>query len=105
MNHLEQDEILRMAWEGQAFALYVYTPLCGTCQAAGRMLKVAEYLLPDDILYQANIADIQKIVYQYQIKSVPALLLFSGEKELPSHIYKMESAQHLLNQIRRVISS
>lgn len=105
MKNIEQNEILRMAWEGKAFALYVYTPLCGTCQAGLRMLQVAEYLLPENILFKVNIADIQNVVQQYQITSVPALLLFSGEKQLPTHIYKMESAQHLLNQIRRVISS
>lgn len=98
-----EQEILKMAWEGQAFALYVYTPLCGTCHAARRMLEVCEHLLPSGVLYEANITQIQSLVQQYQIRSVPAVLLFSGAKELPTSIYRMESVEHLLSQIRRVI--
>ncbi|MCM3783877.1 thioredoxin family protein [Neobacillus mesonae] len=103
MIETSEQEILRMAWEGQAFALFIYTPLCGTCHAARRMLEVCEHLLPAEILYEANITQIQGLVQQYQIRSVPAVLLFSGEKALPKHVYRMESVEHLLAQIRRVI--
>lgn len=30
----------------EKLALYFYTPLCGTCQLAGRMLEIAEQAVP-----------------------------------------------------------
>ncbi|MBB6021483.1 thioredoxin-like negative regulator of GroEL [Paenibacillus sp. JGP012] len=95
--------LMRGVWEGVPQAVFIYTPLCGTCAAARRMLEVTEHMLPDNILYEMNIHDIPELVQQFQISSVPALMLFNGEMDVPSMVYRMNSVEHLLNEIRKVV--
>lgn len=56
-------------------ALYVYTPLCGTCAVARRMLSVAEASLPEVAIFTANINVMPGLAEAYKIESVPCLLL------------------------------
>lgn len=103
MREIGQKEARRAIWEGCKLAWFVYTPMCGTCAAARRMLEVAEHLLPRGAVVQSNINYIPELVQEYRISSVPALLLFNGQNEYPEIIYKMESVEHLLNRIRSVM--
>lgn len=103
MKELGQKEVRRAIWEGCKLALFVYTPMCGTCAAARRMLEVAEHLLLEGVVVQSNINYIPELVQEYRISSVPALLLYNGENENPEIIYKMESVEHLLSRIRSVV--
>ncbi|MNW24148.1 hypothetical protein D3C74_08590 [compost metagenome] len=102
MKELTQKELQRSIWEGYRLAVYVYTPMCGTCAVARKMLEVVEQMLDTDILVQANINGIPHLVQEYQIASVPALLLFDGVSGNPRVVYRMESVQHLLEQVRSV---
>ncbi|ASR47240.1 thiol reductase thioredoxin [Paenibacillus kribbensis] len=103
MREIGQKEARRAIWEGCKLALFVYTPMCGTCAAARRMLEVAEHLLSEGAVLQSNINYIPELVQDYRISSVPALLIYNGENEIPEIIYKMESVEHLLNRIRSVM--
>lgn len=58
-----------------ALALFVYTPLCGTCAVARRMLEVAEASLPGVRLFAANINTMPGLADAYRIESVPCLIL------------------------------
>ncbi|SFB16406.1 Thioredoxin [Cohnella sp. OV330] len=58
-----------------ALALFVYTPLCGTCALARRMLEVAEASLTNVRIASANINLMPGMAEAFQIESVPCLLL------------------------------
>ncbi|WP_217594346.1 thioredoxin family protein [Cohnella sp. GbtcB17] len=58
-----------------ALALFVYTPLCGTCALARRMLEVAEASLADVRIASANINLMPGLAEAFRIESVPCLLL------------------------------
>ena len=62
--------LMRGVWEGMPQAVFIYTPLCGTCTAARRMLEVVEHMLPEGIISEMNIHDIPELVQQFQISSV-----------------------------------
>ena len=36
-------------------AIYIFTPLCGTCQLAGKMLDIAKEVLPNASLEKVNL--------------------------------------------------
>ena len=95
--------LMRSVWEGVPQAVFIYTPLCGTCAAARRMLEIAEHLLPADILFEMNIHDIPELVQQFQISSVPAVMIFDGQQDVPKMVYRMSSVEHLLNEIRKAV--
>ncbi|TFE24894.1 thioredoxin family protein [Cohnella luojiensis] len=57
------------------FALFVHTPLCGTCLAARRMLAVAAEIVPEVELMSANINVMPDLAQKFQIESVPCLMI------------------------------
>ncbi|WP_342551453.1 thioredoxin family protein [Paenibacillus sp. FSL R7-0652] len=103
MKPITSKMLMRGVWEGVPHAVFIYTPLCGTCAAARRMLEVAEHLLPENTLVDMNIHDIPELVQQFQISSVPALMLFDGEQDVPRMVYRMNSVEHLLHEIRKAV--
>ncbi|MDQ0169610.1 thioredoxin family protein [Paenibacillus tundrae] len=103
MKPITSKMLMRSVWEGVPQAVFIYTPLCGTCVAARRMLEIAEHLLPADILFEMNIHDIPELVQQFQISSVPAVMIFDGEQGVPKMVYRMSSVEHLLNEIRKAV--
>ncbi|MHA0855281.1 thioredoxin family protein [Paenibacillus sp. CMAA1364] len=84
--------------------LFLYTPLCGTCTAAKRMLTVVEHLIPEDTITAINVNMMPLFAQEYKIRSVPAIMLMdAGHDGLPTIIYRMGSVEELLDAIRSVI--
>lgn len=107
MKELNEEQLLEvLEQEGSPLAVFLYTPLCGTCNAARRMLEVAEYMLPPElIIATANVNRMPEIVNQYRISSVPALLVTSADrKTAPAIYYAMISVEKVLAYIRSVTS-
>ncbi|UQZ37748.1 thioredoxin [Paenibacillus sp. PK3_47] len=92
--------------KGRPFAAFLYTPLCGTCKAARRMLEVAAHLLPEELdLGSANVNMLPDIVNRFRVSSVPALLVVPAERgSEPEIYYSMGSVERVLEYIRRVTS-
>jgi thioredoxin-like negative regulator of GroEL len=96
MNELTPQQIMQK-WEqpdSDPYALYIYTPFCGTCKLTERMLHVIEELLPNLPLAKININTIPKLVQTWKITSVPCLL-FIEKGEITKQIYAMKSIEHL----------
>ncbi|MGF7047508.1 thiol-disulfide isomerase/thioredoxin [Paenibacillus sp. DS2015] len=105
MKDLNQQElIIELSNTISPLAVFFYTPLCGTCKVARRMLEVAEQLLPPGIIMSADVNMMPQLVQLYQITSVPALLVTDASKLNPPIIrYRMGSVEELLNEIRSVV--
>ncbi|MEK3703118.1 thioredoxin family protein [Paenibacillus sp. FSL R7-0198] len=103
MKPITSKMLMRGVWEGMPQAVFIYTPLCGTCAAARRMLEVVEHMLPEGILSEMNIHDIPELVQQFKISSVPAVMLFDGQQDVPKMVYRMSSVEHLLSEIRKAV--
>ncbi|MBW4080433.1 thioredoxin domain-containing protein [Paenibacillus sp. S150] len=107
MKEMDQRELLEvLEREGEPLAVFLYTPLCGTCKAARRMLEVAEHLLPEKLLLAAgNVNMLPVLVNSYQISSVPALLVAPADRsKAPAVYYSMGSVERVLDYIRSVTS-
>ncbi|WP_054955804.1 thioredoxin family protein [Paenibacillus dakarensis] len=99
-----QERLLQRGKPASPMIVFLYTPLCGTCGAARRMLDVTEKLLPDELILEADVNFLPAVVQRFQIRSVPALLAISGKpQEPPKMLYRMGSVQDILNYIRGVI--
>lgn len=104
MNGAELLDLL--AQPGEPLAFFLYTPLCGTCKAARRMLEVAEHLLPPDLLVaEGNVNLLPQLVQSLKISSVPALLAVPGDRSSgPEILYSFGSVERVLAFIRGVNS-
>ncbi|MFC7687907.1 thioredoxin family protein [Ureibacillus sp. GCM10028918] len=86
--------------EQNAFvALYLYTPMCGTCAVASKMLEVIENLLPDLPLGKANINYLETLAMDYQVESVPCLLI--SEHGNVEKVYAFQSVPFLYEKLKK----
>lgn len=79
--------------------LYLYTPICGTCQVAGKMLTVIETLLPDRPIGKADLNYIPEIAEQVGVESVPCLIMIKDGK-IQDKIYAFHSVPYLLDKVK-----
>lgn len=105
MRQLDEKQLLEELWsKGKPLAVFMHTPFCGTCKVARRMLEVTEYMLPEGIIAEADVNMLPKVVEQYKIRSVPALLITDAQRSRkPEVVYSMGSVADLLAQIRGVL--
>ncbi|PFA70499.1 thiol reductase thioredoxin [Bacillus sp. AFS015802] len=82
-------------------AVYLYTPMCGTCQVAGKMMDVVEQLPQSFHFVKANLNYLPQFAEGQSIESVPCLLLFKDgvEKE---RIYAFQSVPFLYETMTKI---
>lgn len=101
MEEWTKRDINEMMAEHQSAIIYFYTPLCGTCQVAGRMLGIVEEITGPsfgkaDLNYMPDLAN------DLKIESVPCLLVF--QNGLPvEKVYAFRSVPNLLGIIKKYL--
>jgi thioredoxin 1 len=99
MKELSNEEIYNIIKQEETCALYLYTPLCGTCQVAGKILRIVEELLPNLELFKADLNYFPKLAEQFLIESVPCLLLFQNG-ECREKIYAFQSVPYIYEKLK-----
>ncbi|WP_042461783.1 thioredoxin family protein [Neobacillus dielmonensis] len=79
--------------------VYFYTPMCGTCQLAGKMLRVVEELVNTE-MGKMNLNFYPDLAEQFRIESVPCLL-FVKKGEVIETLYAFHSIPYLLERIQQ----
>lgn len=74
MLELTEAELRKRSDEGGSFAVFLYTPLCGTCQVAARMLEVVAAMRPAYAVGRANANGMPKLLQEWRVESVPCLM-------------------------------
>ncbi|KMY51715.1 thioredoxin family protein [Peribacillus loiseleuriae] len=103
MQEWNEKELNDAILQKETICLYLYTPMCGTCQVASKMLSVALELFPNLTSGKMNVNFIPSIAMQYKIESVPCLLLFK-EGQLIEKIYAFQSVPHLYMLLKELNS-
>lgn len=93
-----KEDVTKAISDGRSAFIYFYTPLCGTCQVAGRMLGVAEELVPGLAIYKTDLNYMPDIAEQIKIESVPCLLVLQ-EGSVKEKLYAFRSVPYLLGEI------
>ncbi|MDF2536177.1 MAG: thioredoxin family protein [Bacillales bacterium] len=78
-------------------AIYVYTPMCGTCQVASKMIRVLRELKPNVKIEEFDLNFHKSIAEKYHIESVPCLLIFEDD-QLLEKIYAFKSVPYLFDK-------
>jgi len=77
---------------------YLYTPMCGTCAIASKMMEVIVAMKPDLPIGKADLNYVEDLAVDYQIESVPCLLI-QKNGEVVHKIYAFHSIPYLLERI------
>ncbi|MDW0117564.1 thioredoxin family protein [Sporosarcina thermotolerans] len=84
--------------ESSKSVFYLYTPMCGTCMVASIMVEVISAMKPDLPIGKADLNFIEDLAIDYEIESVPCLLIQENGK-VTHKIYAFQSVPYLLEQI------
>ena len=99
MKELTQQELLNQVSQAEgSFAVFLYTPFCGTCQLAARMLGILLQMEPSLPLFQSNVNFLPAVIREWQITSVPCLVIL-GHGEIQEKIYKMQDVHALYQEL------
>ena len=84
--------------------VFVYTPMCGTCKLAEKMLHVIEATVPECPLVRVNILELANEMEHWRIESVPCLLAVRSGVVIRK-LYAFRSVDYLYQQILQLQSS
>ncbi|WP_332693179.1 thioredoxin family protein [Halalkalibacter lacteus] len=79
--------------------VFVYTPLCGTCMLAERMVRVVETAFETLPIFSLNINHSPAFAQKWKIKSVPCLLLFQKGLGV-ERVYAFQSIGYVHNVVK-----
>ncbi|NKE07171.1 thioredoxin family protein [Mesobacillus selenatarsenatis] len=101
MEEWNKEEIETFLGEKRTGYLYFYTPMCGTCQVASKMLTVIEQLLPDVPSGKADLNYLPEMAERFEIESVPCLIVLrKGEEQ--EKIYAFQSVPYLHEKLKEL---
>ncbi|MEW9698803.1 thioredoxin family protein [Paenibacillus sp. SI8] len=106
MQELSQQELLDYVNrdEQDSFAVFLFTPFCGTCKVTERMLDIVLTMKPELPLVKSNINYLPSLSREWQITSVPCIVIMERGKE-KRFLYRMQSVDELYRQLLPLISS
>ncbi|WP_332649035.1 thioredoxin family protein [Lysinibacillus sp. 54212] len=90
----------RVVEDEELAALYLYTPMCGTCAVASKMMDVVEQLLPLLPVGKANLNFMEDLAYENEIESVPCLLV-ARDGEIAQKVYAFQSVLNLYEILKK----
>lgn len=101
MIEVSSTEALKQSIDGHTLAaVYLYTPMCGTCQVAGKMMDVVEKLPQSFHFVKANLNYLPEYAEEHSIESVPCLLLLKDSME-QERIYAFQSVPFIYETITK----
>ena len=100
MEQWTREQWIEQLQSGEQCAFYLYTPLCGTCDVASKMLTVIENLLPDFPIGMANINYLGDFAMEMQVESVPCLII-ANNGEIQEKIYAFQSVPFLYTLLKK----
>jgi thioredoxin-like negative regulator of GroEL len=100
MNEWNQMELSAFFEKKASGLVYFYTPMCGTCQVASKMLQVIEQLVELDI-GKMNLNFYPDLARDFEIESVPCLLFVEAGK-VRETLYAFQSVPFLLEKIKQL---
>jgi thioredoxin-like negative regulator of GroEL len=98
MNEWNQTDFVDFFEKKSTGLIYFYTPLCGTCQLASKMLQVVEELV-DTPMGKMNLNFYPQLAKDLAIESVPCLLIVRDGKVVEM-LYAFHSVPYLLDKIK-----
>lgn len=99
MNEWNREELSSFLNNKLNGLIYFYTPLCGTCQVASKMLLVVEKMV-DIKIGKMNLNFYPDIAKNFAIESVPCLQFVRGGQVVET-IYAFHSVIYLNEKIKQ----
>jgi thioredoxin-like negative regulator of GroEL len=103
MKEFSQQEMFQFLDKKDTGLLYLYTPMCGTCQTASKILTVLKELI-DVPMAQTNLNYAPDLAISLSIESVPCLITVK-EGHVDEKIYAFHSVPYLYEKLNLYFNS
>ncbi|MBD8007485.1 thioredoxin family protein [Bacillus norwichensis] len=101
MEDWNKADIIESISQQEPAFIYFYTPMCGTCQMAGRMLEIVEEMT-GRVFGKADLNYMPDLAIELKIESVPCLLIL--QDGLPAEkVYAFRSVPNMLAIVQRYL--
>ncbi|RSK28466.1 thioredoxin [Bacillus sp. HMF5848] len=104
MREIQSDSLEQQLLNNEQVLVYLYTPLCGTCQLTKKMLTVIEDLDPSVNIAMMNMNYSSTFAEKWKIESVPCLLLIENELKFEK-IYAFRSIEFIRDKINTFLQT
>jgi thioredoxin 1 len=101
MQEWNREQWEQIIGENEVTAFYLYTPMCGTCAVASKMMEVIENVVIDVPIGKANINFLEELAMEQKIESVPCLLI-SRNGRVDEKIYAFQSVQNIYVKLKKI---
>ena len=96
--NLNYDELKALLIKEQLVTTLVYTPTCGTCHVAKKMLEVVKAAKQDLVITMINLNYNANLAEELEIMSVPCIIIYKNG-EFVEKIYAFEYVPYLYKKI------
>ncbi|MCP8617729.1 thioredoxin family protein [Salirhabdus salicampi] len=104
MKEITKDNLAIFNQEVGLSFIFIYTPFCGTCNVARKMLNTIEQMKGSLQFHAMNASLFPHVMQQYKIKSVPCLIVFrNGIAE--EKIYAFHSVPYMYEKLQMYLPS
>jgi len=100
MKECTRKEIMDLIQAGENLFLFFFTPFCGTCKLAERMLDIILQMEPHWEIKKCNVNVHPDLCQNWKIASVPCILKIE-EGMLGERLYRMHSVDELYTWLKR----
>jgi thiol-disulfide isomerase/thioredoxin len=83
----------------EAVAIFFYTPFCGTCKLATKMIDITLEALPAVNIYKCNVNSVPQIISKWEITSVPCIVILN-KGDVIKRVYAINSVAKLYDLFR-----
>lgn len=101
MEEWTREELISFIENKSSGIVYFYTPLCGTCQVASRMLEIIREMVNVD-LGKMNLNYHSDFAKGFAVESVPCLL-FIKNGQVVEMVYAFHSVPYLYEKIKELL--
>lgn len=102
MNEWNRNDLAVFLDDKESGLIYFFTPLCGTCRVASRMLQIVEELVQIK-MGKMNLNFFPDLASDYVIESVPCLLIVQ-DGVVKETLYAFHSVPYLLEKIKQYLT-
>ncbi|WP_102344981.1 thioredoxin family protein [Bacillus sp. Marseille-P3661] len=100
MEEITSEQISSNIEQNNVYFGYFFTPLCGTCQLAAKMLNVITEMFADLPIHKCNLNYAASFGEELKIESVPCLIIWQNQK-IVEKIYAFHSVHYLYDMVKK----
>jgi len=105
MHEIEDKDLRQILLSNEYVVVYFYATWCGPCKAVAAALEKAPDTIPDVTFVKLDVTANKQYLEQMSVRSIPTVILLSGNDWLAYFCGRAADPRHLENQIKEKVEA